>query len=127
VSIRDDLHRQVEEALDDLPCKCGHERVKHVNLRARCATDCGCVRYEPKALKSILNRALSLDDQLELANRELRRLRALTAALLDEVPADVQAIVRDNERFRGALLDIVKDPTSTREAVQSIAIRTLRL
>lgn len=118
-SPRDEQRQEVEQAKLDLVCKCGHPRDKHVFLRARCAENCGCVRYEPKAKATILGTALSLDEQLELANKEIGRLRMLNRVLLDEQAPDVEKIIRQNEKLREGIRVMVGDPTSTRADVQA--------
>lgn len=116
---------ELEQAKQDLVCKCGHPRNKHVFLRARCAENCGCVRYEPKPTKSILGTALTLDEQLELTARELKRVRAMNRLLLEEQTPETNAIVKQNEKMREGIMRILGDPTSTRADVQAGLLRLL--
>lgn len=123
----DEQRRQLEEARDDAVCKCGHPRTKHVFLRGRCATNCGCVTYEPKPQWSLASAALDAEDELELARKEITRLRIIIDGLMDDAPADEQKLREEIERLRDGLRRIAGDPASTRASVQAQVFRLLRL
>lgn len=111
-----------------LECECGHPARRHVMGRARCAIDgCGCVVFEVKQARNLLRTALSLDERLEIAERELElRTELLRTLLADEEP-DGHAALMAALSMREELRRIIGDPLSKREAVQSALIRLLEM
>lgn len=122
------MDAELAAAESDPPCKCGHPRLRHAMLRARCTLDgCTCVHYEPKQKWSLVGHAVNVEDELELARKEIRRLRAQLDVALDDQPLDVQELSRELEKLRDGLRAITSNPESTRAAVQAQAIRLLGL
>lgn len=119
-------------------CKCGHARTTHVFGRARCTVmvpgdtqqiPCGCVQFELPEATNIFATALDLDDQLELARKELTRCRALLKVIIAEEITDRDGVLgrtlRENQRLRTGIQSIINGPTTTRAEVQAALLRIM--